>query len=92
MKHEGGKQANNSVRNALRHFSIGVAFRNVGIGKGVNPTPRTIEFALPVETNKIFPWKADSLDVAGPNHPVVADVLHNFPKRLRAGVFQYVIT
>jgi hypothetical protein len=45
-----------------------------------------------VETNEILPRKADGLDIAGPNNPVFADVLHNLLKWRCQGLFQYVIT
>jgi hypothetical protein len=76
------KQANNSFGHTLRHFGIRVAFRHVGVWQGVDSTPRPVQFALPVEANKILSRKADGLDVAGPNDPVFADVLHNLLKRL----------
>jgi hypothetical protein len=36
--------------------------------------------------------EADGLDIAGPNNPVFADVLHNLLKRRCRVTFQYVIT
>jgi len=81
VKHKGRKQANSSVRDTFRHLSVRVAFRNLGIGQSVNSASRPTEPALAVETNKIFPWKADGLNVAGPNDPVLADVPHNLLER-----------
>jgi hypothetical protein len=63
--------------------------KSVGVWKCVDSMCRPIEFALSVETNEILPRKADSLDIAGPNEPVFADVVHNLLKR---HLFQYVIT
>jgi hypothetical protein len=37
---------------------------------------------LAAETNEILPWKTDGLEIAGPNDPVLADVLNNLLKRL----------
>jgi hypothetical protein len=45
-----------------------------------------------VETNEILRRKTDGLDIAGPNHPVFADVVHNLLTRGCRGLFQYVIT
>ena len=92
MKDKRRKQTDSSFRDALGDFSVGVAFRHVGIWKCVDSTCRPIELALPVETNQILPRKADGLDITGPNNPVFADVLHNLLKRRCRGLFQYVIT
>jgi hypothetical protein len=54
------------LRDSLGDFSVGVVFRHVGIRKCVDSTCRPIELALPVETNKILPRKADGLDITGP--------------------------
>jgi hypothetical protein len=67
-------------------------FRHVGVWKRVDSAGRPIELALPVKTKQIFPLKADGLDIAGPNNPVLADVLHNLLKRRCRGLFQCVIT
>jgi hypothetical protein len=67
-------------------------FGHVGVWKCVDSACRPIEPALPVKTKEIFPRKADGLDIAGPNNPVLADVLHNLLKRRCRGLFQYVIT
>ena len=92
MKDKRRKQADSSLRDSLGDFSVGVVFRHVGIWKCVDSTCRPIELALPVETNEILPRKADGLDIAGPNNPVFADVLHNLLKRRCRSLFQYVIT
>ena len=80
------------MRDSLGDFSVGVVFRHVGIWKCVDSTCRPIELALPVETNEILPRKTNGLDIAGPNNPVFADVLHNPLKRRLPVMFQYVIT
>ena len=80
------------MRDPLGDFSVGVVFRHVAVWKCVDSTCRPIELALPVETNEILPRKADGLDIAGPNNPVFADVLHNLLKWRCPGLFQYVIT
>jgi len=92
VKGESRKQADSRFRDSLRDFSVGVVFRHVGVWKCVDSTSRPIELALPVETNEVLPRKADGLDIAGPNNPVLADVLHNLLKRRCRGLFQYVIT
>ncbi len=92
MKDKGRKQADSSFRDSLHDFSVRVVFRHVGVLKCVDSTCRPIELALPVETHEILPRKADRLDIAGPNNPVFADVLHNLLKRRCRGLFQYVIT
>lgn len=92
MKGESRKQADSCLRDSLGDFSVGVVFRHVGVRKCVDSPCRPIELALPLEANEILPRKADSLDIAGPNNPVFADVLHNLLKRYRRGLFQYVIT
>jgi hypothetical protein len=81
-----------ALRDSLRNLGVRVVFRHVGVRKCVDSTSRPIELALPVETNEILPRKADGLDIAGPNNPVFADVLHNLLKRRCRGLFQYVIT
>ena len=80
------------MRDSLGDFSVGVVFRHVGIWKCVDSTCRPIELALPVETNEILPRKTNGLDIAGPNNPVFADVLHNPIKRRCRRLLQYVIT
>ncbi len=92
MKGESRKQADSGFRDSLRDFSVGVVFRHVGVWKCVDSPSRPFEFALMVETNEILPRKADGLDIAGPNNPVFADVLHNLLKWRCQGLFQYVIT
>jgi hypothetical protein len=69
-----------------------VVFRHVGVWKCVDATCRTIELALPMETDEILPLKTDGVDIAGPNNPVFANVLHNPLKRRCRGLSQYVIT
>jgi hypothetical protein len=70
-----------------------VAFRYVGVGQCVNSAPRPTEPALAMQTNEILPWKADGLNVAGPNDPVLADVPHNLLERFcHSAMSQYVIT
>jgi hypothetical protein len=92
VKDKRRKQADNSLRESLGDLSVGVVFRHVGVWKCVDSTSRPFEFALMVETNEILPRKADGPDIAGPNDPVFADVLHNPLKRCLPGMFQYVIT
>ena len=92
MKGKGRKQADSSFRDSLCDFSVRMVFRHVGVWKCVDSTYRPIELALPLETNEILPRKADGLDIAGPNNPVFADVLHNLLKWRFRGLFQYVIT
>jgi hypothetical protein len=85
MKNKRREQANSGLRDSLGDLSVRVVFRDVGVWKCVDSTCRPIEFALSVETNKIFPRQADSLDIARPNHSVFADILHNFLKGLWHG-------
>jgi hypothetical protein len=92
VKGKSRKQANSGFGYTLRNFGVRVAFRHVGVRKRVDSTSRPFEFALLVETNEILPRKADGFDIAGPNNPVFADVLHNLLKRRCRGLFQYVIT
>jgi hypothetical protein len=92
VKGESRKQADSGFRDSLRDFSVGVVFRHAGVWKCVDSTSMPFEFALIVETNEILPRKADGLDIAGPNNPLFADVLHNLLKRRCRGLFQYVIT
>ena len=92
MKGESREQADSGFRDSLCDFSVGVVFRHVGVWKCVDSASRAIELTLPVETNEILPRKADSLDIAGPDDPVFADVLQNLLKRRCRGLFQYVIT
>lgn len=84
---EGGEgkrreQANYRLGDMLRHFGVGVAFRHACVWQGVDSSPRPIELPLSVEANEVLPWQADGLDIAGPNHSVLADILHNLLKRL----------
>ena len=92
MKGKRRKKADNTFRHPLCYFGVRVAFGHVGIWKGVNTTSGTIELALAVETNEILPRKSDSLDVAGPNDPVFADVPHNLLKGVFHRHSQYVTT
>jgi hypothetical protein len=45
-----------------------------------------------METKQILPRKADDLDIAGPNNPLFADVLHPLLKRRCRGWLLCVIT
>ena len=92
MKGKRRKQADGGFRDSLRDFSVRVVFRHVGVWKCVDSTCRPIELALPVETDEILARKTDGVDIAGPNNPVFADVLHNLLNRRCWGLFQYVIT
>ena len=92
MKCKGRKQANSRFGYTLRNLGVRVVFRDLGVRECVDSTSRPCEFALMVETNEILPRKADGLDIAGPNNPVFADVLHNLLKWRCRDLFQYVIT
>ena len=71
-----------AIGHTLRHLCIRVAFRHPGVWQGVDSTSRPVELALPVEANEILPRKADGLDIAGPNDPVLADTVHDLLERL----------
>jgi len=60
VKGESRKQANNCFRASLGYCGVRMVFRHVGVWERVDSTSMPIQLTLAVETNEIFPRKADS--------------------------------
>jgi hypothetical protein len=77
VKCESRKKAQHGFRHTLRNFRVRVTFRDRGVWQAIDPTARPVELPLTVEAYQVLARYADDLNVAGPNHSVLADILHD---------------